>query len=134
MVIMAIISVISLFSTVGFVAYQKSSKLKNEARRLATDLRLAQQYAITEQNFYELRLYPLSSSYQVVNAATEEIVKEVFFDAEVYIGDIATLTDNIVIFNPTGAVTETGAVYLVNSKNQTSTVEIKPSGYVNIVD
>lgn len=134
LVIIAVISVTTIFATIGFANYQKNSKLRSEARLMATNLRLAQQLAITKQNFYEFRLFPLSDSYQIYNAESDEVKKEVFLDNEIHINQIDSLTDDKVIFNPTGAVSETGSIYLTNSQNSTSTIEIKASGYVQIID
>ena len=134
LVAIGIIALISLVSIPLLTNYQRTIKLKNEARLLATNLRLAQQLAITEQNIYQLKLFPLAKSYQIINSKTGQIIKTVDLDPEIAINEINIFTDDTVQFNPTGAVLETGFIVLINSKNQISTLDVKPSGYVEIIE
>ena len=53
---------------------------------------------------------------------------------EVTIDGITTLSTSSVQFNGGGGAIEVGTISLTNTKNQTSTIEIKPSGYVQITD
>ena len=133
-VVLGIITLISLITFPLLLNYQKTTKLKNESRLLATNLRLAQQLAITEQNIYQLKLFPLSESYQIINSKTSEIIKEVDLDSEVSIKEINGFADSTVNFNAIGGVTEIGSIILTNTKNEISTLEVKPSGYVEIID
>ena len=132
LVVISIIGVIALIATPSLINYQKKSKLKSEARILATSLRLAQQFAITEQNIYAVALSLPDGSYDIINLATSEVVKSIMLDPEVDIATTTDLTNNIIQFNPTGAVLEAGTISLVNTKHETSTLEIKPSGFVDI--
>lgn len=134
LVTLGVIALISMISIPLLVNYQKTSKLRNEGRALSTNLRLAQQLAITEQNIYEVQFDKSVNRYSIINASDSETFKTVNLDSEVEINDITGLTDDKVSFNPTGGVTETGFIYLTNSKNQTTTVEIKPSGYVKLTE
>jgi len=113
---------------------QKNTKLKSEARVLATNLRLTQQLAVTEQKIYQLKLFPLTKKYQIVNSETSNVNKEVNLDTEVSISQISGLTNDLVSFNPTGGVAETGSITLTNTRSQISTINIKPSGYVEVID
>ncbi len=133
-VALLIISLISLISIPMLANYQKTSKLKNEARLLATNLRLAQQLAITEQNIYYVAFDFFSESYQIINSKDSKIIKAIKFDSEVKIEEISGFTDNKIQFNSTGGVMETGHISLSNSKNDISTLQIRPSGYVEIID
>lgn len=133
-VVSSIIALLALVTIPALLNYQKTSKLRNEARLLATNLRYAQQLAITEQNIYQLKLLPDSSSYQIINETSGAVIKTVQLLSEVRISEIDNLTSDIVKFNPTGAAAEVGYIYLANTKNQTSTIEIKPSGYVQVTD
>lgn len=126
------VGVITLISLPLLNSYQKSSRLRNEARRLATDLRLTQQLAITEQKIYTLELSTSTNSYDIKN--TTQTIKSINIDSEVNISDLSTLNDLISEYNPTGAVSQTGIIYLTNTKNETSTIEIKPSGFVSITN
>jgi type II secretion system protein H len=134
MIVLAIISLLSLMSTPLLVNYQKTTKLRSEARLLATNLRLAQQLAITEQKIYYLNLNATTTSYQIINSETSQLIKNVQLDSEVEFGEISGFTENRIQFNSTGGVLETGYISLINSKNGTSTLQIKPSGYVEIIE
>ncbi len=132
--ILGIIGIISLITIPLFINYQKTSKLKNEARLLATNLRLTQQLAITEQNVYYLKLSPASNKYQIINSKTESIIKEVNLNTEVSIETITGFTDDKIQFTATGGVIEIGSIVLTNTVNEISTLQIKPSGYVEIIE
>lgn len=133
-IVISIIALLALITIPILANYQKTAKLRNEARLFATNIRYAQQLAITEQNIYSVKIFTISNSYQIVNEGTSSIIKDVTFDTAVTIGEINSLTNDTIQFNPTGAAVETGNIALINAKNQTSTVEIKPSGYVEIIE
>ena len=132
LVVVGIIALISLISIPLLLNYQKTTKLRSEARVLATNLRLTQQLAITEQKIYNLELFISTNSYQVINSETSEIIKDVTLDSEVSIYEVNDFTDNTVQYNATGGVLKTGSIVLTNTKNEISTLRIKPSGYVEI--
>lgn len=134
MVSISIVTLIILISIPVFITYQKGSKLKSEARLLVSNLRLAQQLAVTEQKIYNFVIYPVTKKYQIVNSETSTIYKEVTLDNEVNISEISGLTNNTAQFNPTGGAAESGYIYLTNSLHATSTIQIKPSGYIEIND
>jgi type II secretory pathway pseudopilin PulG len=134
LVISSIIVAFSLISIPLFVNYQKTTKLKNEARLMATNIRFAQQLAITEQNRHEISFNELQNSYMVVNANTQEIIKTINLNPEVEIISIENLTNNKAVFIPSGGVIEAGEITLSNSKGKLTTVNVKPSGYVQITE
>lgn len=133
-IVISIIALLALITIPILANYQKTAKLRNEARLFATNIRYAQQLAITEQNIYSVKIFTISNSYQIVNEGTSSIIKDVTLDTAVTIGEINSLTNDTIQFNPTGAAVETGNIALINAKNQTSTIEIKPSGYVEIIE
>lgn len=134
LVVIGVIVLIALVTTPLLVNYQKTSKLRSEARILATNLRLTQQLAVTEQKIYGLSLNPINNSYKIINTENTQIIKTVELASEVSIKSISGLTDNTVKFNATGGVLETGIVTLTNSRDENSIIQIKPSGYVQIND
>ncbi len=133
-VVLSIITLITMISIPLFVNYQKNTKLRSEARILVTNLRLTQQLAVTEQIVYNLTIYPSDNEYKIINSQTSEINKTVELNPEVTINAVNNLTDNTVSFNPTGAVAQSGDIVLINTRNETSTIQIKPSGYVQIIE
>ena len=134
LVAIGIIVMISVITIPLLVNYQKTSKLRSEARVLATNLRLAQQLAITEQNIYNVKLYPLSNSYEIINSVTSAVIKEVDLTSEVTFNSINGFTDDTVQYTPTGSAIQSGSIVLINTKGEISTLQIKPSGYVEIIE
>jgi len=135
--ILVVISVIGLVLVMSIPLVnnaQKSSKLRNEARQLATDLRYAQQLAVTEQIIYNVVFSTSTDSYQIINSETSEVIKTSDIDQEVSIDDVTGFINETAEFNASGAVITIGEIILINTKNETSTVEIKPSGYVQITN
>lgn len=129
-----VIIMITIISVPLITNYQKTTKLRSEARELATNLRLTQQLAITEQAVYNLKIADGFDSYSIVKSTNGELIKEIFFDPEVNIATTTGFTTSSIQFNGAGGVLEAGSVILINTKNASSTVEIKPSGYVQVSD
>jgi Tfp pilus assembly protein FimT len=134
LIVVGVIGLLSIISMPFLINYQKTTKLQSESRLLATNLRFAQQLAITQQNVFNLVAIPATNSYQITNSSTSELIKTVELDDEVSIVEITDLNNNTVQFTPTGSVIHPGSITLVNSHSETSTVAIKPSGYVEITD
>ena len=130
--VLGIVILITLVSIPSFTGFQRSQKLKNQTGELAADLRLAQQYAISEQVVYNVVFNPSHTinSYQIIKSSTGAVVKTITLDREVRISEITGLANNTVQYVDTGGVVLAGTVYLVNTQNQTTTLRIKPSGYV----
>lgn len=132
MIALTVVVLISLISLPLFITYQKTTKLKSESRILVSNLRLAQQLAITEQNIYDLKLFPDTKTYQIINEKDSSIKKTVVLNPEVSIAEVTGFTANTIRFVATGAVIETGTILLSNTNNNTTTLQIKPSGYVEL--
>jgi len=134
LIVSAVIGLLSIVSMPLLVNYQKTTKLRSEARVLATNLRYAQQLAISQQSVFNVVFIPVSDSYQITNSSTSEIIKQVSLDSEVSISTTTSLTNDTVQFTPTGSTIQPGSVSLSNSRHQTSTITIKASGYVEITE
>ena len=113
--------------------YQPNLKLNDAARELTTDLRYAQQLTITEQIIHIVELDILNDSYKIlkIDAATTT-VKQNNFPSEVSFQQITGLTDDQVVFNSYGGVSESGEIILVNTSGATAIINVKPSGYVEL--
>ncbi len=129
-----IIAILSIFIGPSFSEFQHNTKLKESAKEIALSLRRAQQLAITEQVFYSVRFTTSTNSYTITNDATLETIYTATPASDVAITDITDLVENTATFNPTGNVTSAGSLTLTNSLDNTTTVEIKASGYVDIID
>ncbi|MEA3464132.1 MAG: hypothetical protein U9R14_03595 [Patescibacteria group bacterium] len=133
LVAFGIIALLSTITIPYLKKYQPNLKLNATARALTTDLRYAQQLTIAEQVIHLVDMDLENDSYQIlkIGAATTTI-KTVEFDAEVSYQQITGLTDNQAVFNYYGGVSEAGQIVLINTNGKTSTINIKPSGYVQL--
>lgn len=136
--VVAILIVITLAS-VGVFALrdaQPSLRLSGAARNLATDLRYAQQLAITEQIDHGILLSTTTEDkYQIIrHGVQDEILKEEVLPEGIDFQYISPLANNEVRFNPYGAAKEAATTTLINVKNKTKTIRVSPSGFVKILD
>lgn len=130
------ISIIALLASLAIPylrKYQPNLKLNATARDLTADLRYAQQLTITEQKVYQVIFDLINNKYQIqkIDIATTT-VKTVTFEAEISLKQITDLTDNKVVFNYYGGVSQAGKIILTNINNATATINIKPSGYIQL--
>jgi Tfp pilus assembly protein FimT len=134
--ILVILSIIVLLSTISIPylrKYQPNLKLNATARDLTSDLRYAQQLTVTEQVVYLVDFNLDSDSYQILKTgAATTTVKTVEFDSDVSFQQITDLPNNQVVFNFYGGVSEAGRIILVNINGKTATINIKPSGYIQL--
>ena len=134
--LLVVISIIALLSTLSIPylrKYQPNLKLNATARDLTSDLRYAQQLTITEQKVYQVVFDINNDNYQIqkIDTATST-VKTVNLDSEVSFNQITGLTGNKVVFNYYGGVSQAGEIILTNINNVTATINIKPSGYIQL--
>ena len=131
-------SIIALIATISIPylkKYQPNLKLSGAARDLTSDLRLAQQLTVTEQKTHQVAFDLALDKYDILKiGAATTTVKTVNLDQEVSFKQITDLTGNKVIFNFYGGVSQAGAVVLTNTNNLDATVNIKPSGYIQLAE
>lgn len=132
-VFISIIGVLFLIGFPAFRAYKPSLELSGTVRELVSDIRYAEQLAVAEQVNHGILFFPAADKYQIVRGAIEEVLEEKTFPQEVSFKEV-TFTNNKVIFNPYGAVEEAGIIILVNTRNSTTTLDVRPSGFVKIID
>ncbi len=134
--LLVVLSVIALLTTISIPyikKYQPNLKLSATARNLTADLRYAQQLTITEQVAYLVDLDLASDSYRILKTgAATTTIKTVEFDPKVSYDHIIGLSSNQVIFNYYGGVSQPGQIILININGKTATINIKPSGYVQL--
>ena len=133
--IITVLAIMGIVMTISIPVYrqiQPNIELSATARQITTDLRQAQQLAVTEQVIYSVEFNIVDSSYEIINTDSEQVFKQETISANIKINSITDLTDDTVSFNATGAALESGTITLTNRKNASSTIEIKPSGYVRI--
>ena len=132
-VVSGIFALLATISIPYLRKYQPNLKLNAAARALTTDLRYAQQLTVTEQKVHLVEFDAINGEYEIlkIDAATTT-VKTVILDQEVSIKQITDLIDNQAIFNFYGGVSQAGTVILTNTNNVDATVNIKPSGYIQL--
>ena len=135
MEILTVIGIIIVVSSMTFLVlrnYQKSQDLKNSTRDFIGNLKLAQQYSVTEQVKYAARISILNNDYYLVKKSDpEEIIASFALAESINFSSQDGLVNDEAVFNPTGAVDFAGNVFLTHEQTQTRTkISIKPSGYV----
>lgn len=133
LVVILVIGIITGISWGAVRALQPSLRLGSVARDLITDLRYAQQLAVSQQVDYGVRFSTATNEYQIIRhgTTTEDLLKKSLPDG-IDFQEITGFSNNEVIFNPYGAVKETGTISLINTKGKTKTIEVRPSGFVKI--
>lgn len=130
---LSIIGILSAISIPLLRNYQPGLQLSLATKNLTSDLRYIQQQTITEQKIHLIQFSASTNSYDLLkfDTATSSL-KSVILPAEVSFLAITGLTNNIVKFNPYGSVYESGSIILTNTSSSTKTINIKPSGYVQL--
>ncbi len=132
-VTLAVIAILATISVPVLTQYQPSLKLNTDAKELINNLRLTQQMTITEQKVYYIEIDTINNEYSIIKAANPTPpIKTIELDSAINFQEVIDLTDDKVIFNSYGAVSESGQIILVNSENTIITINIKPSGYVQM--
>ena len=133
LVTLAIIGVLAAISIPLLKNYQPSLKLNLAIKNLTSDLRYIQQQTITEQKIHFIKFSTSTNSYDLLKFDTAtSTLKSVFLPTDISFDSISGFTDNTVKFNPYGSVYEYGSIILVNTSSTTKTINIKPSGYVEL--
>lgn len=134
LVVIAILVSLMLISIPFFRNFQPALQLGSTAREIITDFRYIQQLSITEQIEYCLKFFEIEKKYQIIECDEGIILEEKFLQEEIKSITVDGFTDDVVRYNPYGAVFEEGTIILENTKNATKTVEVKVSGFVKIIN
>lgn len=113
---------------------QPTLELNGTTRELGTDLRYAQQLSITEQIIYGVRFNFDEDEYQIIQYQdeNENVIKLKALPTGINLEQEGSFGE--AKFTPYGSVVTSGQVRLVNSQNQIKTIDIRPSGFVKIID
>ena len=135
--VLLVIGIMGIIAAAYFSASQfgqQSKALSVATRNLVTDLRYAQQLSVTDQITHGIQISTALSSYKLVRFSTT--TKE-FFDKDLPTGisfhDVSGFTSDEIKFNAYGAVDEDGTVTLINTESATTTIDVRPSGFVRIL-
>ena len=135
LIVFAIIGVLVLISMPAIRIYQHNLETSGVIRDLMANLRYAQQLAVTEQVEHGVYFITADKKYQVRRYGTAtSTIKEVILPSEITEITVSGLTDangdKEARYNPIGAVRDAGSVMLKNSQGATTTIEIRPSGFI----
>ena len=134
-VVSGIFALLATISIPYLKKYQPNLKLNAAARALTTDLRYAQQLTVTEQKIHSVSFGLGQNKYDILKIGTATTtIKSVNLDPEISFKEITGLTDNQAVFNYYGGVSQAGQIILTNANNATATINLKPSGYVQLAE
>jgi len=134
LIIITVIGILVLISIPVFRIFEPALQLSGVTRDLVSDLRYAQQLTVTEQVEHGVRFSISLEKYQVIRYVTpEEILKEKELPSLVSFEKIEGFTNDEVKFNPYGAVKESGTVTLKSDREKTTTIDVRPSGFIKIL-
>ena len=138
-------SLIQLLTVIGIIAfmaalsvpairqYEPTIKLKAMARQLVSDLRYAQQLTVTQQKVHYVEIDIAGARYLLVKQENPTSpLKIVALEEGIDFQTATGFDNNRVVFNSYGAVSQAGQIVLVNTQGNTYTVNVKPSGYVQL--
>lgn len=147
LIVLGVIVIIIGISVPFFGGVQPNLQLSGVCRDLIFDLRLAQQYTVTEQIEHCVCFFEsggeYEKGYQVIRCGESDprcgesnpvLIKEVSFPSKIQTVNISTLINDEIRYNPYGAVKEAGIVTITNTNNKTKIVDIRPSGYAKIIE
>lgn len=127
----AITGVLLGLGTAAVKSIQPSVLLGDATRQLTSDIRLAQEKALSTQKKYAV-IFTMPLMYQVVvTDPTTSTVKSVTLTNGVTISSVTGFINNTVIYNAVGEPSQSGSVVLSKDTKQNS-IDIRPSGYVRI--
>lgn len=133
--IIVILLVIGVPSTNFFI---QNIQLTGTAREITSELRYANQQAVTEQINYVVKFsieYNRYSLYRLPDPdhpENEEFIEQKDLPSSVTFQSVTGLTDNQVRFNSAGAPSDSGQITIVNTQEKTRVINIRPSGYIKI--
>lgn len=137
-VVLSIILIISIITIPAWRQISGNLELNSEARAIASSLRKAQQFSVTEQINYLVFFDIAQNKYQLKKILNldqpdvETLVETNNLESPVQFQQVTGLTNNKVRFNSVGAASDTGEVIIVDSRSKTKTIKIKPSGYIEL--
>lgn len=138
--LIVVIGIMLIIFSIGipiFSGLQRKEKLSGGVRNLVTDIRYAQQLAITEQLYNGIKFIPVSDGqdeyelFRYSSSTNMVIIKSKKLPVGIKFKSI-NFDNDAVVFNPYGASNEYGFVVLGNS-DSSSTIEVRPSGFVKII-
>lgn len=106
--------------------------LRSASREIASDLRHASELASATQIAHVVRFDIVGARYTIARQSTPEVtVKESILPSSLTFSSI-TIPNASAEFNTLGATTTPGLITLQHQNGTTTTIDLRPSGYVRI--
>ncbi len=128
---MGIAVILLTLAVTAYKSIQPSILLSEAARVLSTDIRYAQQKALSTQKKHAVIFSPPTTYQIVVTEPSTSTIKTVTLKDDITISSITGLSGNLVLFNPVGEPNQNGTVELSKDTKKIN-VDIRPSGYVRV--
>jgi type II secretory pathway pseudopilin PulG len=134
--LLTVISIIALMALIAIPSlrqYGPNIKLKAEARQIVSDLRYAQQLTIAQQKVHYVEIDIASRRYTLAQENDpSNPLKTITLTEGISFQAVTGFDNNRVVFNSYGAVSQAGQIILINEQENTHTINVKPSGYVQL--
>jgi len=132
LIALAIVFIMAIIAYPNLKDYSQHQDLNNSSKEVIGSLKLAQQYTVTEQVKYSVKVDLLQNTYALYKKGNpDELIDSYTIADQVYFSQVTGLQNDEAVFNPTGAVDYNGEIYLTHQASGLATkIIIKPSGYV----
>ena len=138
LIVVAIIGVLALISFPVLRNFQPTLQLNGIVRELVSNLRFTQQLAVSEQVEYCFVLpddFPFNREYQIIQCGESQSFKQGLIPEEIIgLTIVPSLSNNEVRYNSYGAVKESAQITIENVQNKTKTINVRPSGFIRVID
>lgn len=135
LIVIAVIIIVSGTFWASLRSFSPSLKLSGAARDIATDLRYAQELAVDTQIEHGVVFASSSKSYRIVEHSNpDKIISEKTLPSDIGFHSLEGLSGGEARFNPYGASNISAEIELINSESEIKTIEIRPSGFVKVLD
>lgn len=133
MTIIGIIAFLYFLSTPIIKQYLTNLEINNSTKFLISNLRLAQEYTVSQQIKHSIKINILGTAYYLIKKGASDIILQTYnLDESTFFSATSGLINEEVIFNPTGAVDFSGTIDITHGQSQSvNRLNIKPSGYVS---
>ena len=128
--VVAIIAILGGISVPVITKYSQSLTLNNEGQKIVSQLRLAQQLAVSEQIKYSIQFNTISNYYSLIKESPTTTLETFQLPPQLTFINLTGFLNNKVTYNAIGAVDFEGQVTLHHTNGQNLIIQVKPSGYV----
>jgi len=133
--ILVVIAVIGMttWMSATFIKYQQPTiKLYTASQALRSHIQKARQYTLTNQITHAIHLSVAEESYELVDLSGPTELEAFTLPQNIEFGLITPFTDDQISFNAAGAASQAGIIILENSRGDSKTITINPSGYIQV--